>query len=108
MAVTAIDVTLGTNATPFMQRLQADLTQFRAYRESVLRDFAALDQMRDAGTITIFLAGKVGTNGADNAAKIAEAQKLYDELNSLQGYISSEAANTLGAAILQICAKLGI
>jgi len=108
MAVSAINLTMGASATPYTQGLVADLTTLRDVRERVLRRFAALDIMRDAGAVTAYMVAKLDAQGADAAAKIAEAQKLYDELNSLKGYIESEAANTLGAALLQICAKLGI
>ncbi len=74
----------------------------------MLRDFAALDKMRNSGAVDAYMVDKVGAQGVDAAAKIVEAQKLYDELNSLQGYIASESANTFGAGLLQICAKLSI
>lgn len=109
MAVASIDLLLGgSSITPFTQRLTGNLTQFREVRERILRDFAALDAMRDNGAVTIFMAEKLGAQGVDGAAKIAEATKLFDELSSLVGKISSEAPDTLGTAALQICAKLGI
>lgn len=108
MAIDAIDVALGQSSTPFMGRLASNLNTLRQVRESLLRDFAALDKMRDAGVITTYMATKVGAQGSIDPIRIAEATKLFDELSSLKSKIESEAPDTLGAAVLQICAKLSI
>ncbi len=74
----------------------------REARVRVIRAFALLDQMRDSGAVTAYMAGKLGT------ADATEAGKVFDELSSLLGYVSSEDPNTLGAAVIQCCAKFGI
>lgn len=78
----------------------------RDARNAILTAHAALDYARDAGAVGDYLALKLGCpTGAEG---IAEATKIYDEMSSLKGYVESTGANTLGAAVLQACAKLGV
>ena len=78
----------------------------RDAREKVLRAHAAMDLARDDGAIGAYLASKLGC--PEQAEGITEATKIYDEMSSLKGYVESTGANTLGAATLQACAKLGV
>lgn len=99
MSIAAINFTSVTTA---QQRLLDAASALRDARRRFLQQFSALDQMRDAGAVTAFLAGKLG------CADATEAGKLFDEASSLNGYVASEGANTFGAALLQFCAKTGV
>ena|SRR5438045_4129041 len=90
------------DTTPHGRQLRRCLQQLEDGLTGLIDIFAIIGLMRDAGQTTSYLVSKFGF------PDIATAQAAYDELNSLQSKLTTDAqVSSVNAAMLQAFRKFG-
>lgn len=84
------------------QQLRGAMLSLGSALDLVNELFAVMNQMRDGGSVTVYLQNKFGF------PDVATAQAAYDEINSLQLKLNSDASVTnVHTAIIQAVSKFG-